>query len=127
PIYTCWNSLLRAYCCVHSPLLIYIFAKLSSQGRLPLVGTERKPLKHDARHPPENLLSYKDEVRGESGVSRHCPRPPEPAWTRLKRIQHTLVYWEHRGKSASIRWQVTSHHFPFLVSLLWVTQKGAHA
>ena len=26
------------------------------------------------RHPPENLLSYKDEVRGESGVSSHCPR-----------------------------------------------------
>src|SRR5712691_12843515 len=31
------------------------------------------------RHPPENLLSYKDEVRGESGVSRHCSSPPEPA------------------------------------------------
>src|SRR5437763_7767101 len=36
------------------------------------------------RHPPANLLSYKDEVRGESGVSRQFPRPLNqrgPAWS----------------------------------------------
>src|SRR5712691_7076218 len=39
-----------------------------------------KMLSYDPpRHPPENLLLYKDEVRGESGVSRHCSSPPEPA------------------------------------------------
>src|SRR6266566_5467078 len=66
------------------------------------------------RHPPENLLSYKDEVRGESGVSRHCPRPPEAAWTRLERIQHTLVYWEHRGKQRPLDGMllpITSHRW----------------
>src|SRR6266851_164034 len=65
--------------------------------------------------------------KGESGVSRHSPDPPQPAWTRVERIQHLPVYRECLGKSASIRWQITSHHFPFLVSLLEVTRQGRSA
>src|SRR5437588_2950558 len=56
--------------------------------------------------------------KGESGVSRHSPDPPQPSWTRVERIQHLSVYRECVGKAASISWHVTSHHFPFLVSLL---------
>src|SRR6266487_3256723 len=41
-----------------------------------------------------------------------APDPPPPAWTRVERIQHTQVYWEYRGKSAPIRWHLTSPHFP---------------
>src|SRR6266851_6244644 len=65
--------------------------------------------------------------KGESGVSRHSPDPPQPAWTRLERIQHLPVYRECLGKSASICWQITSHHFPFLVSLLEVARQGRSA
>src|SRR5260370_22655210 len=65
--------------------------------------------------------------KGESGVSRHSPDPPQPAWTRVERIQHLPVYRECLGKSVSIRWQITSHHFPFLVSLLEVARQGRSA
>src|SRR5229473_1655330 len=65
--------------------------------------------------------------KGESGVSRHSPDPPQPAWTRLERIQHLQVYRECLGKSASTCWHVTSHHFPLLVSLLWVARQGRSA
>ena len=64
---------------------------------------------------------------GESRVSRHSLDPPQPVWTRLERIQQLGVDLEYPGKAASSRWHVTSHHFPSLVSLVWVTRKGAHA
>src|SRR5204863_4615577 len=74
-------------------------------------------------------ICYHTRVKseGESGVSRHSPDPPQPAWTRLERIQHLPVYGEGLGKSASICWHVTSHHFPLLVSLLWGARQGRSA
>ncbi len=39
-------------------------------------------------------ICYHTRVKseGESGVSRHSPDPPQPAWTRVERIQHIAVY-----------------------------------
>src|SRR5207248_9547741 len=75
------------------------------------------------------IICYHTRVKskGESGVSHHSPDPPQPTWTRVERIQHILVYKECLGKSASICWHVTSHHFPLLVSLLWIAQQGRSA
>src|SRR6266702_6437758 len=58
-------------------------------------------------------ICYHTRVKsqGESGVSRHSPDPPQPAWTRVERIQQLSVFWEDPGKSASIRCHVTSHPF----------------
>src|SRR5438105_7681386 len=77
------------------------------------------------RHPPENLLSYKGEVRGRVWSLSSLPRPPQPTWTSLERIQQLEVYWEDRGKSASIRCHVTSH--PPLGAGGSRGRKGAHA
>src|SRR6266571_3010960 len=51
-------------------------------------------------------ICYHTRVKsqGESGVSRHSPDPPQPAWTRVERIQHRLVYGECLGKTAAISW-----------------------
>src|SRR2546423_671291 len=81
----------------------------------------------DPRHPSANLLSCRGEVRGRVWSLSPLSSPPQPAGTRLERIQQLGVYGEDPGKSLSSRWQVTSPHFPSLVSLQWVTQKGAHA
>src|SRR6266568_1678994 len=71
-----------------------------------------KMLSYDPpRHPPQNLLSYKGEVKGRVWSLSPFPRPPQPAWTRVERIQQLEVYWEDPGKSASIRCHVTSHPF----------------
>src|SRR6266566_3745432 len=58
-----------------------------------------------------------------SGVFRHSPDPPQPTWTRLERIQQLSVYWENLGKSASIRWHVTSHYFALLAWHRWVARQ----
>src|SRR6266567_4610822 len=58
-----------------------------------------------------------------SGVFRHSPDPPQPTWTRLERIQQLSVYWENPGKSASIRWHVTSHYFALLAWRRWVARQ----
>src|SRR3989440_242029 len=74
-------------------------------------------------------ICYHTRVKseGESGVSRHCPDPPQPTWTSLERIQQLEVYWEDRGKSASIRCHVTSHHFPSTAWRRWVTRQERSA
>jgi hypothetical protein len=56
------------------------------------------------------------------------PHRRGPAWSATQSpdcVQQLGVYVEYPGKAAYIRWHVTSHHFPSLVSLVWVKQKGA--
>src|SRR2546421_3409948 len=67
---------------------------------------------HRNLYESENLQLYKGEVKGRVWSLSPFPRPPQPAWTRVERIQQLSVYWEDPGKSASIRCHITSHHFP---------------
>ena len=76
---------------------------------------------HRNLYESENLLSYKGEVKGRVWSLSPFPRPPQSAWTRLERIPHLAVYGECLGKTASICWHVTSHHFPSITWRRWVT------
>src|SRR5947209_7730416 len=67
------------------------------------------------RHPPANLLSYKDEVRGESGVSRHCPRPLNqrgPAWSASNTHKYTGNIAESQRPSDGMSLLLTSQKQP---------------
>ena len=85
--------------------------------------------KSSARSSPSVSKSALIEGRGWQGERRSgfVPLSPPRAWTRVERIQQLGGDVEHPGKSASIRWLVTSPHFSCLVSLGWVKRKGAHA
>src|SRR5438067_4572794 len=55
--------------------------------------------------------TYKNEVRGESGVSSHCPRPPPPAWSVSNNYEYT---WNTPGSqcpSDGMSLPITSHGF----------------
>src|SRR5258708_18947142 len=58
-------------------------------------------------------MCYHTRVKseGESGVSRHSPDPPQPAWTRVERIQHLPVYLRVPGEDSV---QQLACYFPLL-------------
>ena len=59
------------------------------------------------------LVADTGEVTGSVWSLSSFPRPPS-AWTRLERIPHLAVYGKCLGKTACIRWHVTSHYLPLL-------------
>src|SRR2546423_14732066 len=83
------------------------------------MSTNLLALGQETRHPSENLLSYKGEVRGRVWSLSPFPRPPQPAWTRLER--HTVprtasnsyeYTWNTRGSQSpadGMSLPITSH------------------